>query len=89
MTELSYCMHTFDLEDPVSFRAFSYTWDSPYQDVLTGKPIDQPEVPRYVSCNMTILPVKQNLYNSLKTFEEVGIGGLLWVDALCLYFDPY
>jgi hypothetical protein len=82
--ELSYCMHTFDLDAPVSFRALSYTWDSPYQDVLTGEPIVQPEVPRYVSCNMTLLPVKQNLHDALKTFKEFGIGGLLWVDALCI-----
>jgi hypothetical protein len=84
MMELSYCMHTFDLDAAVSFRALSYTWDSPYQDVLTGEPTDQPEVPRYVSCNMALLPVKQNLYDALKTFKEVGIGGLLWVDALCI-----
>jgi hypothetical protein len=29
MMELSYCMHTFDLDAPVPFRALSYTWDSP------------------------------------------------------------
>jgi hypothetical protein len=33
---------------------------------------------------MTLLPVKQNLYDALKAFKEVGIGGLLWVDALCI-----
>jgi hypothetical protein len=81
---ISVTIHTYALEDAPPFNALSYTWGKPYQETSDDDPESLPEFVRIIKCNGIKIKVTQNLFDGLVSFKQLGIGGFLWVDAVCI-----
>jgi hypothetical protein len=81
---ISVTIHTYALEDAPPFNALSYTWGKPYREASGDDPESPPEFVKTIRCNGIKIKVTQNLFDGLVSFKQLGIGGFLWVDAVCI-----
>jgi hypothetical protein len=65
-----------DLPANVPYQAFSYEWGCP-----------QPE--SSIIVNGVKTKIRDNLWLALRSLRRAEAKRLMWVDAICLYFDRY
>ncbi|KAH9206111.1 heterokaryon incompatibility protein-domain-containing protein [Leptodontidium sp. 2 PMI_412] len=83
--EISFTLHTFELNSAPPFDALSYTWGDPACPYLSSTKISVHFLTA-VCCNGAKLEVQPNL---AAAFKELQIGDLsrttyIWIDAICI-----
>ena len=78
---LIYCtLHQISLDATPLFKALSYTW-------LLDKDLKKQTVQgkeRAIICDGRYFLVRENLFNAMIELGETQLGGLLWIDAICI-----
>jgi hypothetical protein len=83
--EISFTLHTFELNSAPPFDALSYTWGDPSCPYLSSTKLSvQPLT--VVRCNGANLKVQPNLLAALKELPTVDISRAIyiWIDAICI-----
>ncbi|KAL8957075.1 MAG: hypothetical protein Q9193_005558 [Seirophora villosa] len=82
--EVGYEMVTVDLASRPTYNALSYTWGNP---LPPGDPENEPYInrlSRILFRHGQLLSIGQNLTTALLRFQELGIRGDIWIDAICI-----
>lgn len=82
--EVGYEIVTVDLASRPTYNALSYTWGNP---LPPGDPGNEPYINRLSRIffrNGESLSIGQNLTTALLRFQELGIRGDIWIDAICI-----
>ncbi|KAL8915907.1 MAG: hypothetical protein Q9208_008803 [Pyrenodesmia sp. 3 TL-2023] len=81
---VGYEIITVDMADCPVYKALSYTWGNP---LSPNNPENEPYINRksqILFSNGQSLSIGQNLNTALLRFQQLGIHGDIWVDAICI-----
>jgi len=83
--EISFTLHTFELNSAPSFDALSYTWGDPSCPYLSSTKLSV-HLLTVVRCNGASLEVQPNLLAALRELQTVDISRTtyIWIDAICI-----
>ncbi|KAL9012726.1 MAG: hypothetical protein Q9173_002516 [Seirophora scorigena] len=82
--EVGYEMVTVDLASRPTYNALSYTWGNPLPPSDPGNEPYINRLSRILFGHGQSLSIGQNLITALCRFQELGIRGDIWIDAICI-----
>ncbi|KAI4274491.1 MAG: hypothetical protein L6R35_006335 [Caloplaca aegaea] len=82
--QFSYEMVTVDLASHQTYNALSYTWGNPLSPSNPGKKPYINRLSHIYFKNGQFLSIGRNLATALLRFQELGLHGDIWIDAICI-----